>query len=159
MKNAVFKPGYIAGPLAILVISIGLAVWFYHLLPPSLAYHFAADGTGDKFTGPIAVIAVGIGIQLVLTAAAWGIARWAANLGRGQTGGAVPVGFVVSFMGNIMAVPQLIAGFVMADIFSYNAYQFHLMPVWLFVVIVLVLSVIALGVFWAVLFSKIRQQN
>jgi len=28
MKNAVFKPGYIAGPLAILVISIGLAVWF-----------------------------------------------------------------------------------------------------------------------------------
>jgi hypothetical protein len=45
-----------------------------------------------------------------------------------------------------MALPQLILLFAMLDIFVYNAYQTHILPMWLFLLVVLGLTTVALVV-------------
>jgi hypothetical protein len=60
-------------------------------------------------------------------------------------------------MGNLLALPQLIVFFAMLDIFSYNSYQIHLMPMWIFLLIVLGLATIALVVFLAFIVSRKMQ--
>jgi hypothetical protein len=49
-------------------------------------------------------------------------------------------------MGNMVALPQIVLGFAMVDIFVYNAYQIHLPPLWIFAVIFMVGGGIAIGV-------------
>jgi hypothetical protein len=48
----------------------------------------------------------------------------------------------------MVALPQIILGFAMLDIFSYNSYQIHLMPLWIFALIVMGLGGMALGIFF-----------
>ncbi len=55
---------------------------------------------------------------------------------------------ILSLMGNMIALPQIILGFAMLDIFSYNSYQIHLMPLWIFALIVMGLGGIILGIFF-----------
>jgi hypothetical protein len=55
---------------------------------------------------------------------------------------------MLSLMGNMVALPQIILGFAMLDIFSYNSYQIHLMPLWIFALIVMGLGGMALGIFF-----------
>ena len=57
-------------------------------------------------------------------------------------------------MGNMVALPQIILCFAMLDIFSYNSYQIHLMPVWIFALIIMVIGGIILGIF---LFQAVRR--
>ena len=51
-------------------------------------------------------------------------------------------------MGNMIVLPQIILCFAMLDIFSYNSYQIHLMPLWVFALIVMGLGGMALGIFF-----------
>ncbi len=97
--------------------------------------------------------------QLVFVLVAWGVAWGVSRLSRrfGQIKGtAVRAEKVVLFMGNIFALPQLLLYFAMVDIFSYNLYQTHLMPMWAFLLVILVLVTIALGIFLVYIFSKVR---
>jgi hypothetical protein len=64
-----------------------------------------------------------------------------------DNGGIAP-GKVITFMGNVVALPQVILFFTMLDIFSYNSYEKHLMPLWLVAVIVLVVGGFILGIFF-----------
>ena len=57
-------------------------------------------------------------------------------------------------MGNIIALPQIVLVFVMGDIFSYNVYEIHLMPIWLFALIVMVVGGVIMAIFFI---SAIRQ--
>ena len=59
-----------------------------------------------------------------------------------------PVRKLLSIMGNMVALPQIILAFAMLDIFLYNAYQIHLIPLWLFALIVMVLGGVILGIFF-----------
>ncbi len=54
---------------------------------------------------------------------------------------------ILSLMGNMVALPQIILCFAMLDIFSYNAYQIHIMPLWVFALIIMGLWGIILGIF------------
>ena len=51
-------------------------------------------------------------------------------------------------MGNMVALPQIILCFAMLDIFSYNSYQMHIMPLWVFALIIMGLGGIILGIFF-----------
>ncbi len=51
-------------------------------------------------------------------------------------------------MGNMIALPQIILCFAMLDIFSYNSYQVHIMPLWVFALITMGLGGIILGIFF-----------
>jgi uncharacterized membrane protein len=144
---------YIIGPLAVLLLSLALAAYFYHLLPAELACHFEFDGTPDGWLSREATMLWVLLPQLAFILAAWGIALGVTKL---STRFGVGVEKTVLFMGNILALPQLMLCFAMVDIFSYNLYQAHLMPMWAFLLVMLGLVSITLGVFLAYIFSRVR---
>ena len=95
-------------------------------------------------------------LVLVAAALAWGITKL--GISSGQTGStwAKPER-IISFMGNLVALPQLIVCFAMLDIFSYNSYQTHIMPMWIFLLAIAGLATIALGIFVVFIFARARR--
>ena len=90
-------------------------------------------------------------LQVLFFLAAAGITRSIAEVYNRYTdpdGGAVRPGTVLILMGNMVALPQAIVFFALVDIFSYNSYQTHFLPLWLNAVIVLVAGGIILGIFF-----------
>lgn len=53
---------------------------------------------------------------------------------------------IIAIMGNMVALPQIVFGFAMADIFVYNAYQVHLPALWILVLVIMVAGGIVIGV-------------
>ena len=150
---------YIIVPLAILLLSIILSAYFYHLLPAEVACHFELDGTPDNWLSREMTMVWVLVLQLVFVllagATSWGVTRLSARFGQIKSTG-VRLERVVLFMGNLIALPQLIVCFAMVDIFSYNLYQRHIMPIWIFPLVILGLVTIALGIFLVSIFSKAR---
>lgn len=144
-----FHLRYIILPVAILLLSIILTAYFYHLLPGEVAYHFK-DGSPDKWMSRGAIIAWMLIPQLLFAllagAIVWGTTKLSA---RFQQTASRWVEKILSLMGNMIALPQILLGFAMLYIFSYNSYQIHLMPFWLFALIVMGLGGIILGIFFA----------
>ncbi len=153
-----FRWSYIIAPLAIFLLSLILAAYFYHLLPAELASHFELDGTPDGWLSREMTMVWLLLPQLVfvLLAAgiAWGVSRLSTRFGQGGNG--IRGEKVVLFMGNLIALPQLLLCFAMADIFRYNLSQRHIMPMWVFSLIILGLVTIALVIFLVYVFSKLR---
>jgi len=156
-----FRWRYVVLPAAILLLSIVLSAYFYRLLPPEVAYHFESDGTPDGWLSRGVIMAVALMPQLFFTLLAAAIVWVITKIGilSGQTGGAsVRAERILSLMGNMIALPQLIICFAMLDIFSYNSYQIHIMSMRVFLFAILGLATIALVFFLAFIFQKARQQ-
>jgi len=156
-----FRWSYIIVPVAVLLLSVILAAYFYHLLPAETAYHFKLDGTPDRWCSRETIMVWGLASQLLLTLMAVAITWGAAKLGilfRQTESTLIKPEGVLSLMGNMVALPQIVICFAMLDIFSYNLYQAHIMPMWLFLLIILVLATIGLGLFLVFTFSKAKRQ-
>jgi uncharacterized membrane protein len=160
MKTLSFRWNYIILPLVFVSLSIILSAYFYHLLPTEVAYHFKFDGTPDKWLSREVIILWVLIPQLLLTLMAGGIIWRLTKLGnifrQTETTGIKPERILL-LMGNIVALPQLIVFFAMLDIFSYNSYQVHLIPLWIVLLIILGLATIALMVFPAFIVFRARQ--
>jgi hypothetical protein len=136
--------------------------YFYRLLPAEVAVHFELDGTPDGWLSREMTIVLALVPQfllvLVAVAITWGITKL--GIFSGQTGStwAKPERIVL-FMGNLVALPQLIVCFAMLDIFVYNAYQTHIMPIWIFLLAIMVLVTIGLVVFAVFILLKVRRQG
>ena len=155
-----FRWSYIAAPLAILLLSIILSAYFYHLLPIEVAVHFELDGTPDRWLSREMTMVLVLLPQLLLVLLAGGVAWGITKLGIlfGRTGGSgVKAERIVSFMGNFVALPQLIVLFAMLDILSYNSYQTHILPMWIFLLAILGLVTVALGIFLVFILFRARQ--
>jgi uncharacterized membrane protein len=142
-----FRWSYIVAPVIVFLISIAIFAYFFHLLPAQVAVRFDTDGTPAGFLGRGAAMLWMLLPQflLILLAAgvAWGVAKLDAIWGWAK-GGVVKAGRVLSFMGNIIALPQLIILFAMLDILGYNSYQTHFLPMWIVWLVILCLATIAL---------------
>jgi uncharacterized membrane protein len=152
-----FRWSYIIAPLAIFLLSIILSTYFYHLLPSEVAVHFELDGTPDRWLSREMTMVLALMPQLLLVLLAGGVAWGIIKLGilPEQTGSSeVKAERIVSFMGNLVALPQLVVFFAMLDILSYNSYQIHILPMWIFLLAILILVIVALGVFGVFIFSK-----
>jgi len=156
-----FRWKYIILPIVIFFVTIVLSAYFYHLLPAEVAYRFTLDGTPDKWLSREMTIVWVLTPQLVLVllagVATWGITRLGI-LFRQMEGTGIKPERILLFMGNLVTLPQLVVGFVMLDIFSYNSYQGHIMPMWIFLLIILGLATIALGIFLVPVISRVKQQ-
>ena len=152
-----FRWRYIILPVAILLLAIVLAVFFYPLLPNEVAYHFKG-GSPDKWISRGAITAWTLTPQLFFALMArgiiWGIIKLSA---RFQQTGTNRAGKILPLMGNMIALPQIILGFAMLDIFSYNSYQIHLLPLWLFALIVMVMGGVIMGVFFILAIREISR--
>jgi uncharacterized membrane protein len=146
-KNISFRWTHIVLPGAILLISVILAASFYGLLPPEAAYHFE-NGLPDGWMSRGALIAWLIIPQLVLFLDALAVVSVATILStRFLQGESLSPRNLLSIMGNMVALPQIILAFAMLDIFLYNAYRIHLIPVWVFALIIVVVGSVILGIF------------
>jgi len=154
-----FRWSYITAPIAVLLLSIVLFGYFYHLLPAELATHFELDGTPDGWLSREITMVVLLLPQLFLVllavAISWGVARLSTSFRQVESSG-VKLERVVLFMGNLVALPQLLLCFAIVDIFSYNLYQQHIMPIWVFPLVIVGLVTIAVGVFLASILPKLR---
>ncbi len=119
-----FHWSYIILPMAILFLSIVLSAYFYHLLPTEVAYHFKLDGSPDKWLSREMIIAWTLMPQILLTLVAgaltWGITKLGILLGQVESAWVKPEK-ILSLMGNMIVLPQIILCFAMLDIFSYNS--------------------------------------
>jgi uncharacterized membrane protein len=144
-----FRLSYIILPVVILLLSVILTTFFYPRLPVEVAYHFRG-GSPDKWLSRSAIVLWTLLPQLFITllagAVTWGIARLSGRYIKPENTGIRPERIIL-FMGNMIALPQIILGFAMLDIFSYNSYQIHLLPLWVFALIVMVAGGIVLGIF------------
>ncbi len=141
---------YIALPLVILILSAALVLIFYSRLSEQVAYRFLADGSPDRLTGRGTVILWTLLPQLLLTLVALAITRGVTRLANRYItpdGALINPEKIILLMGNMLVLPQIIFGFAMLDIFSYNSYQVHLLPLWVFALIVMVLGGVILTIF------------
>lgn len=146
-----FRWSYIILPAATFILSIILTVYFYHLLPDEIAYNLKPGDSPDKRLSREAIIAWMLVPQLLLALVAGGITWGVIKLSivpRQPEGARIKLERILSFMGNMVALPQIILAFAMLDIFSYNSYQVHIMPLWIFALIVMGVGAIILGVFF-----------
>ena len=147
-------------PVIVFLLSIVLFAFFYHLLPAEVAVHFDLDGNPDNWLGPemtgVTLLAPQLLFVLLAGGIAWGTTRLDRRFGRAE-GGGVRTGRIVSFMGNILALPQLILLFAMLDILSYNSYQIHILPMWLFLLVILGLLTAGLLVMGVFIYLKARR--
>jgi len=146
-----FRWSYIVVPLVLLFLSVVLAVYFYSRLPVEVAYHFQGDGLPDRWVSRGVIVLWLLLPQLFFTLVAWvltwGMTRLAA-LFRPSGSSMVKAGGVLSAMGNMIALPQAVLFVAMLDIFSYNSYQMHLLPLWAIALIIMGVGGIVLGVFF-----------
>jgi len=146
-----FRWRYIILPLAILLISIILIAYFYHQLPAEVAYHFEPDGSPDRWLNREMIIVWTLTPQLFFALLAgvitWGITKLGIPRRQIESNWLKPER-TLSLIGNMIALPQIILCFAMLDIFSYNSYQIHIMPWWVFALIIMGLGGVILVVFF-----------
>ena len=146
-----FRWSYIILPVAILILSIVLTAVFYPRLPAEVAYRFTFSGSPDKWLSREMIAVWALVPQFVLALLAggitWGVTRAGILSAQADVAWIKPQR-ILWFMGNMVALPQIVLCFAMLDIFSYNSYQIHLMPVWIFAVIIMGVGGIILGVFF-----------
>lgn len=146
-----FRWKLIALPAVILLISVILTAVFYGRLPESIGWTFQSDGSPDRWAGKGALVFWIIGLQIFFLLAASGIIRGITSIYNRYTdsdSGPMNPGVMIGIMGNMLVVPQVIIFFAMIDIFSYNSYQTHFLPLWLNALIVLLAGGVILGIFF-----------
>ncbi|MFC2014745.1 DUF1648 domain-containing protein [Chloroflexota bacterium] len=146
-----FHWSYIGLPVAVLLLSVILAVFFYPRLPDEIAYRFLTDGLPYKWGGRGSVVFWMLLLQVLLSLVA-GAITWGVNLLAARyiepEGTVIKPQRIILLMGNMITLIQIILGFAMLDIFSYNLFQVHLLPLWLFALIVLIVGGIIMGIFF-----------
>jgi len=146
-----FRWRYIVLPLVILLLSVVLVLYFYGKLPAEVAYRFEPDGSPDEWLSRGAIILWALVPQFLLTLLAGAITLGIAKLGvlfKQTAPTRIKLERVLLLMGNMIGLPQVILCFAMLDIFSYNSYQVHLIPLWVFALIVMGLGAVILGIFF-----------
>ncbi|MBC8477176.1 MAG: DUF1648 domain-containing protein [Dehalococcoidia bacterium] len=153
----VFRWRYIALPMVVLILTAAMVGYFYRLLPPEVAYHFRSDGSPDQWLNRSTIVLWALLPQFFLTilagAVTWGLTTLS-SLSIEVAAIIAKLGRLLLVMGNMVVIPQVILCFAMLDIFSYNSYQVHILPLWVFALIVMAVGAIVLTVFF---FQTIRQ--
>jgi hypothetical protein len=152
-EKVTFRWTYIILPAVLLLLSVVLVAYFYRLLPPEVAYRFS-NGVPASWISRGAITAWLVVPQFILILMAYAFVRMAITSMRHILVEGTPLKKVLPVMGNMVILPQVILIFAMLDIFLYNAYQIRLIPLWVFALIIIVLSAIILGSFFI---QNIRQ--
>lgn len=152
---------YILLPLAILLLMAALTVIFYPRLTDEVAYRFDMSGLPVSWLDRGVILLLALLPQFILfiiaIAITWGVTR--AGRSVGQIASALKPERLLMLMSNIVALPQIIFGFVMLDVFIYNVSNNHIMPLWLFALIIMIIGGIILAIFFVQAFKRSRSLN
>jgi uncharacterized membrane protein len=153
----VFRWRYITLPVVVFILTVAMVGYFYRLLPPEVAYHFRSDGSPDQWLNRTTIVLWALLPQFFLTilagAVTWGLSKLG-SVSSELAAVMAKLGRLLLIMGNMVVIPQVILFFAMLDIFSYNSYQIHILPLWVSALIVMVVGAIILTVFF---YQTVRQ--
>jgi uncharacterized membrane protein len=151
-----FRWTYIALPAAVLVIAVIIAAVFYSRLPAETAYRFSG-GLPVSWVSRGGFTAWAIGLQLVFALLSLAVTLFIITaVRRLQLAESRLNRTLFAIIGNIMALPQIIAVYATLHILLYNIYEKALPPLWIFAVAVMAAGGIILAVFFA---RAIAQSN
>lgn len=157
--NLAFRWRSAALPLVVLVLTIALVAYFYRLLPEEVVYRFGSDSSPDESTGRGTIVLWSLLPQLFLTllalAVAWGVTKLSTTF-KQMEGFGINLDTIALAMGNMIALPQAIIFFAMLDIFSYNSYEFRILPLWVIALIIMALGAVVLGIFFIRTMRQVR---
>jgi len=157
--NLVFRWRYAALPLAVLVLTIALVAYFYHLLPEEVVYRIGTDGSPDDTMMRGSIVLWSLLPQLFLTllalAVTWGVTKLGTS-SKQMEDFRINLDTVALAMGNMIALPQAILFFAMLDIFSYNSYEFRILPLWVIALIIMAVGAVILGIFFMRTMRQVR---
>ena len=153
-----FRWKYILLPLSILLLMAALTAIFYPQLTDEVAYRFNMNGSPESWLSRQVILILALLPQLILLIIAAFITYGTTRAGRsmGQITSALKPERLLMLMGNLVALPQIIFGFVMLDVFIYNTHDNHLMPIWLFALIIMIIGGIILAIFFIQAFKRTR---
>ncbi|MBM2825426.1 MAG: hypothetical protein HW402_1090 [Dehalococcoidales bacterium] len=155
----VFHWSYVYIPIAFLLLSLILVAFFYQRLPGDVAYQFQSDGSPDRWLkrGTIVLWLLVPQLFLTLLAGAFtlGITKLVTLL-KPTESAQVKTEKIIRLMGNMVALPQALLFFAMLDIFSYNAYQIHILPLWAMATIIVVVGGLILVLFFRQAIRDVR---
>ena len=156
-----FRLRYAALPLLTLAVSVIIAAWLGPKLTADAAYNF---GGGDAPTGYFsrgAVLGITLGLQVAIALpvvfVSWVTIRLRGSQADG--GDAVKLDRVLLMVTNLVALPQLLLFFALAEILSYNIYGAHLLPGWAYGAAVLVTGALFLGLLFRLLPERRKKQK
>ena len=151
-----FRWAYVALPLAVLVIAVIIVAVFYGRLPAETAYRFSG-GEPVNWVSRGGFTGWSLGIQLVFTLLSLAVTFFIITAVRRMKLAESKLNRTLfTIIGNIMALPQIIAVYATLHILLYNIYDKSLPPLWIFAVAVMAAG----GVILAVLFARaIAQSN
>lgn len=159
----VLRRRYALVPFLILIATVACAVYFFRLLPGDVAYRFGEDGSGDGFAGRTALVAAFVAPQLLLSFLAVAIAYVVARIGaKFIHDGVTPLSIVervITVMSNMVVLPQIVLFFAMLDIFSYNAFEVHLVDPWIVGLVVMLAGGPILAIFFFSAFRRARTRE
>ena len=146
-----FRLSFIILPLIITLLTATLSVIYFSRLPEEIYYRFDTTGvpSGSAVVKGTFLIMM-VGVQGLLLAVAYFAT---ASIGRVQTFRDNAGNFwfnptrLLTLIGNMPAIIQLIMGYVLVDAIFYALQSDHLMPLWLFAVITLVVGAILILIF------------
>jgi len=148
-KKPSFRFKHIILPVCVLLLSIAFTLYFFRLMPDEIAYRFTTNGEPDNFASRSFVISLLLGAQFLVVLISWGIVLVVGRLRFLKEESSslwLKPDKLPLLMGNMLVIPQLILSFTLLDILSYNANDSHIMPLWLFILIVASIGAIILGV-------------
>lgn len=143
-----FQWRYIISPTVVFFLSVLLYAIFFNKLPEQVAYRFDFDGEPSAYMSDSGASALFLGIQAAIVIISFLVIKGISKLRFLTDSGDVVFkpDKLLTLMGNIPVIPQLIFAFALLDMLTYNAYELHLMPLWIFTAIVLVISAVVLGI-------------
>ena len=159
-RGYAFRWCYVIAPLVMLILAAISAAFFYPQLPAETAVRFNLTGIPKAWFSREMTLTLMLAPQCLLTLAAigitWVLTRLSPMLSPGN-GTSRKLEYIMLFIGNAVALPQFVLFFTMLDIFSYNAYQQHLLPMWLLLASLLGIVTIVLVVFIILALRKYRR--
>jgi|WetSurMetagenome_2_1015567.scaffolds.fasta_scaffold409252_1 uncharacterized membrane protein len=147
-------------PVLVLIVAAVLTIVFYLKVPGQVAYHYDANELADRWMGRNQLVIITLLPQLLLAFLSILIASVMFKVAGSfvKEGKARPstIRGVVGMMSNMIVLPQLILLFATLEIFIYNAYHVHIMPLYIFAILVIIFGTLILGLLFI---REIRQSR
>ena len=148
-----FRFVYVMFPTLAVIIFVAIVAILYSYLPAEIGYRLTSDGIPVRWMSRNMFVLWALIIEEVLwcgaIVVAWGASRVACFFEANPA-----ISSIIGVMGNMPVLPQLIIGFAAIDILTYNVFGEHILPLWIFTILVSGLGAIVLGVFFIRAFIK-----
>jgi hypothetical protein len=161
-----FRLRYAALPLLTLAVSLIVTVWLGPKLTADAAFNFGGGVTPAGYFSRGAVLGITLGLQVAIAlpviAVSWITLRLrGSDLNQTEGGGedAAKLDRVLLLVTNLVALPQMLLLFALAEILSYNIYGAHLIPGWAFGAAILVTGAVFLALLFRLLPERRRKQK